>query len=369
MKQKVLVFHPALATYRVDFFNTLDENFEVKFYFERKKQTDHVFSENYLQSKCTFQSNYLLNGFEFFGRSIRFGIIAIIKKEKPDIILCNEFDPSTMRAFYYYILNRKRFKLYTICDDSIDNSIKRRWLRYMARNIVSKNIDGVIFPSEEVCKWYKKNISIKPKTLVLPIIHSDEIFRHELAKSLKKANDTIESYDLIGKKVLLFVGRLVKVKNIPFLIEAFAKLKSSDCVLVIVGGGELMNDLKSQTIDLKISERVYFTDRKEGIELLSWFAIAQLFILPSTYERYGAVVNEALLAGCKVLCSELAGASALISKENGYKFSPYREQELAHLLSEAISEIDPISKKISVIRENRMPFSFNEKIKVLFQDL
>jgi glycosyltransferase involved in cell wall biosynthesis len=365
MKNKILVMHPALAPYRVDFFNHLSENFNTSFYFYHKNVLDQKFDQALLISKCSFNINYLNKGFEFLGRSIRFGISSLIKKEKPEIIICSEYSFITILTFLYKFFYKKKYKIYILSDDSIDNSIDRKGLRKFLRNNISKRVEGIIFPSEKVCNWYKKEVSNKPKTLILPIIHNDEIFRKELALSLNKANQYIKQYNLYDKKVILFVGRLVEVKNIPILIKAFAKLEDFDAVLVIVGEGPLFDHLKDMVKTSNISQKVIFTGRKEGVDLVSWYTIAQLFVLPSTYEPFGAVVNEALLAGCEVLCSEKAGASSLINLTNGHLFKPYNEKELLLHLTNSLKDLKPISIENLKLRKSKMPFTFSEKIQEL----
>jgi glycosyltransferase involved in cell wall biosynthesis len=49
--------------------------------------------------------------------------------------------------------------------------------------------------------------------------------------------------------------------------------------------------------------------------------------LPSVYEPFGAVVNEALIFGLKVLCSQYAGASYLVQDNNGEIFNPLEEED------------------------------------------
>jgi len=368
IKKKILIFHSALAPYRVDFFNALDKEFNASFYFSLTNLPDQKFDQDAIRKKCTFINNYLPNGIDIFGYLIRTGIIAIIKKEKPDIILCAEYGPITIIVFLYKFLFKKKFHFYTMSDDSIKDSKLRKGIRALLRNVIPKNIEGVIFPSAEVCDWYKKNISAKPKTLELPIIHNDEVFRNELTESISLANDNIINYNLIGKKVILFVGRLVEVKNLPFLIKVIAQLKSHDWILVIVGDGVLNNELKKQARNLNILDKILFIGRKEAIELYAWYVFAQILVLPSTSEKYGAVVNEALLGGCKVLCSELAGASILINNDNGKVFSPYNEKEFLICLKDTLNEVD-ITSTILTLRDNMMPFTFREKVDVLIKNL
>lgn len=366
---KVLVFHPALAPYRVDFFNALNDEFDAAFYFNLPNVADQKFDQEMLTKKCNFKLNFIQNGFEFFGRSFRFGIIGILQKEKPDIILCSEYGPVTIIVVLYKIFSRKKNILYTISDDSIGNSIDRKGLRAFLRDKISAKCTGVIFPSNEVCNWFKSNISNKIKVLELPIIHNDKVFRAELAISLEVANRNISNYNLKGKKLILFVGRLVEVKNLSLLIHAVKTLKSSDWTLVIVGDGILKEELTKLTLSLNILDKIHFVGRKEGVELISWYSLANIFVLPSVYEPFGAVVNEALLGGCKVLCSKLAGASSLINENNGALFNPYNKNELVKLLEDSLDEIDCTASYISKNRDSKMPFTFKEKIEALINNL
>lgn len=368
-KRKLLIFHPALAPYRIDFFNMINDKFNASFYFNLINVSDQKFDQEALKGKCTFKSNYLLNGIELFGRSFRTGIVSIIIKEDPEIILCSEYGPVTLMVFLYKFFFRRKFMLFTLSDDSIDNSKSRNGIRAYLRNIISKNINGVVFPSKEVCNWFNENISPKVKTLELPIIHNDEVFRSELTNSIKIANNNIFKYNLVGKKVILYVGRLVGVKNLPVLIRSIAQLKSTEWKFLIVGDGDQEDYLKELVKNQNIGDKTHFVGRQEGLELSSWYVFSQIFVLPSTYERFGAVVNEALLGGCKVLCSKLAGASSLINENNGKLFNPYLEEELIFNLEKMLTAIDPLTNEIDTIRKNLMPFSFKQKVDELFKEL
>lgn len=368
-KKKLLIFHPALAPYRVDLFNSLSEKFNAVFYFNHKNVQDQKFNQDELIKRCNFEMNYLNSGFELMGRSVRTGIIKIITREKPEIILCSEYSPVTLIVFLYYIFSSRKLKLYTISDDSIDNSINRKGIRAFLRNLITKNIDGVIFPSKEVGDWFKVNISEKVKTFELPIIHNDKVFRNELTDSVSISNKYIHDYNLENQKIILFVGRLVEVKNIGLLIDSVSKLNNDEWILLIVGEGILEEELQLLTRKLNISKNVIFTGRKEGNELLAFFNIANLFVLPSLYEPYGAVVNEALLAGCYVLCSKYAGASVLINSKNGEVFNPDNNDELFILLEKHLNAVDNIKSEMKNIRQNKMPFSFDEKFNLLLDNL
>lgn len=369
MKKSLLLFHPALAPYRVDFFNALHRAFNAHFYFNHHNVVDQNFDQSHLQTLCEFEPQYLDKGFELAGKSIRFGAIDAIKKHKPDIILCSEYSPLTLFIFTYIKLLGKKIKLYTLSDDSLENARERKGFRAYFRNKIAKESAGVIFASKEVIDWHKNNVPSISKTLELPIIHNDSVMRNRYVESINEANENIKKYGLEGKKVILFVGRLVEVKNLPFLFNSFSKIDDNNCILILVGEGELKFQLETLTKDLKISEKVIFTGRKEGKELYNWYVLSQIFVFPSTYERYGAVVNEALLAGCFTLCSTAAGASSLINENNGMLFNPKEENDLVKKMNMAIKKCEPLPLEIIEIRENKMPFSFDEKIGHLIDQL
>lgn len=101
--------------------------------------------------------------------------------------------------------------------------------------------------------------------------------------------------------------------------------------------------------------------RKEGIELKTWFALGRMLILPSRYERFGAVVNEALLLGEKVAVSSKAGAAMLVNKNNGVVLN----------IDEKYIDFSKLSEKVEPLREyiqnipNNMPFKYNELMQKL----
>ncbi|ASO07977.1 glycosyltransferase [Arenibacter algicola] len=369
MKQRILVFHPALAPYRVDFFNAVHHSFNAQFYFNLANVSDQKFDQENLKQRCDFTCNYLDKGFEVGGRSFRLGLIAAIIKHKPDIILCSEYSQITCFVLVYAKLFHKQTKVYTLSDDSIYNAIERKGIRSLLRKVMAKYIDGIIFTSEEVCNWHNENISVRTKTLELPIIHDDTVLRRKFLESLDEANKNIQKYDLVGKKVILFVGRLVEVKNLPFLIKCFSEVENHNCRLVLVGDGDLKKELKSLTVALNIADKVIFTGREEGSSLNNWYTFSQIFAFPSTNERYGAVVNEALLGGCYTLCSRAAGASSLIGHGNGQLFDPKNELDFIGKLQKAIYNSEPLCSEIKILRNSKMPFSFDQKIGALIKDL
>lgn len=105
----------------------------------------------------------------------------------------------------------------------------------------------------------------------------------------------------------LFVGRIIPVKGIDILLEAFSNAFKNhhNVELHIVGDGELFDEFKQNyTVD-----NIKFTGAKFEDELRQEYIDASAFILPSNYEPWGLVVNEAMAAGLPVIVSDQVGAA------------------------------------------------------------
>lgn len=114
---------------------------------------------------------------------------------------------------------------------------------------------------------------------------------------------------LPGAVVFLYVGRVIPHKGIRILLEAFDALQSyaeKKCALVIVGDGELINDVKVLMSD---TPSLFVTGRLAGAALLDAYAAADVFVLPSYKEPWGLVVNEAMASGLPVIVTDAVGSS------------------------------------------------------------
>lgn len=107
-----------------------------------------------------------------------------------------------------------------------------------------------------------------------------------------------------------------------------------------------------------------FVGKKQGDDLLAYYNLGQIFVLPSFYERFGAVVNEALLAGCYTLCSNVAGASCLVKFPNGDIFDPMGQTDFVEKLDVALSMNVPLGQV--AVKPNCMGKSYEQYLTDFF---
>jgi glycosyltransferase involved in cell wall biosynthesis len=137
----------------------------------------------------------------------------------------------------------------------------------------------------------------------------------------------------------IYVGRLSKEKNITTLLDAFCKVKrnnkqASKWGLIIIGDGPEKQVLQQKVTDLQIAD-VSFVGGLAWGSVPNYYALSDVFVLPSMSEPWGLVVNEAMVCGLPVIVSNRCGAAYDIVRdgENGFTFEPHDVEVLAQKLA------------------------------------
>lgn len=322
---KVLCFHPALAPYRVDFFNLLAEKVDLEVVFLRENLENQKFDQQKLRSQAKFAWRLLTNGFDVKSRYFRFGMTKIVREVRPDVVLSYEASPITA---YLCLLRRfAPWRLWTSMDEAAVTIASRTGVRAFVRDWVLRHVDGVIVPSAAAADAYRQVLSHKPTKkvpafAVVPIIHDEAVMRKNEGEVLARGRIWRErNVPAKCKKVLMFVGRLAKVKNLDWLVEQMKSSASlSEHGLVLVGEGPESAALDRQISESGLSGRVIKVGRKEGEDLYAVMSAADALVLPSVFEPYGAVVAEALQWGVPCVVRDACGSAELITQWNGRVF-------------------------------------------------
>ena len=122
---------------------------------------------------------------------------------------------------------------------------------------------------------------------------------------------------LENRRVVLFLGRLHRVKGLELLIPAMAQVKPADAVLVLAGpdsGDGYRAHLEDLARKSGVADRVIFAGMLYGRDRVAAFVDADLFVLPSYQENFGVVVIESLAAGTPVVVSDQVNIHRQISE-------------------------------------------------------
>lgn len=108
--------------------------------------------------------------------------------------------------------------------------------------------------------------------------------------------------------VILFSAKLQPWKRPLDLLHAFAKANLPNALLMFAGEGPLRPQLESEAVALGLAPRVRFLGFVNQSHMPSIYTASDLMVLPSAYDAFGVVVNEAMLCSCPVVVSDRVGA-------------------------------------------------------------
>lgn len=355
MKTRVVLITNIISPYRIPLYNYIykkrDFDFKVIALAEKEENREWRLAKE----KIEFDYQILPGWHLFFVRKKREipihlnrGVFKTLFKYKPEAVITSGYDSlAYWQAFFYCKLFKKKYILWN--GTTLLSTGGVRGIRRLFKKIIIKGADKYIVYGTKA-KEYLEYFGAKSKDIYLSLNTVDvgyferEVFRYRNSK------DFLAEGEKYPKVLLLYVGQLIKRKGIKQILRALSSLDDPEIGFMIVGGGPEEKDLKefSKKNGLK---NVFFEGFQQQEKLPKYYALADVFILPSFQEVWGLVINEALASGLYVLCSKYAGAGYdLINKENGRIFNPDD-------ISEIIEQIKFCKKNLDQIKNRRTEIS------------
>lgn len=145
---------------------------------------------------------------------------------------------------------------------------------------------------------------------------------------------------------ILHVGKLYPDKRVDDLLRACARLSRDYCVaLIIVGDGSARRSLEKLVASEGL-DHVRFMGFLNQTELSRAYVLADVFVLPSAHETWGLVLNEAMLHGLPIICTDHVGAAYDLVRhsENGFIYPVGDVEALTMRLRELLE--NPVQRKV-----------------------
>jgi glycosyltransferase involved in cell wall biosynthesis len=135
----------------------------------------------------------------------------------------------------------------------------------------------------------------------------------------------------------VFVGQMIRRKGVDVLLRAAGQLARNGWSLDLIGDGEGRQALMALAERQELSSRAQFSGNQSNAEALASIQSADALVLPSRWDGWGAVVNEALMLGTPAIVSDACGAASLIVNERcGHVFRRGDEDDLRGALQAII---------------------------------
>ena len=338
---------------------------------------NHLCSEKWIKRVPSFQVPYdpedrLMNYFEL--KKLK----KWVESEKFDLIHIH----TPFMAHYFGLNLRKTLSIpcietyHTFFEDYLHHYIPwlpekfgRRFARWISRRQCN-SVDGVVVPSKpmlDVLTQYgiDKTMSVIPTGI-------DEHFLTKRNSDVFKLN-----YQLpMNKKILLYVGRVAKEKNIEFLLHLVKNLSKEykDILLLITGEGPADKYLNLKIKEFGIHEfvkRLPYLDQRN--ELPQCYSAADVFVFSSKSETQGIVPLEAMAQGTPVVAIAEMGIKSVISNNNGALASKdsvkdFSEKVEKLLVNKKFYE-EQSNKAIDYVKNNWTAIKQAEKVMMFYSEI
>ncbi|MGA9531254.1 MAG: glycosyltransferase, partial [Anaerolineales bacterium] len=166
-----------------------------------------------------------------------------------------------------------------------------------------------------------------------------------------------------SRAIVMFVGKLTAFKGVDVLLEAAAIYESAlgDVMTVIVGDGELREQLRDQAADLQV-KNVHFLGQHPQPQVARLLNAADVSVVPSRVEPFGLVAVEALACGTPVVATSAGGLPDFIDDRVGWLVEAGDSDQLADAVIEAVEGNAKAAKGPVASSFARKHFSWSQKV-------
>lgn len=188
-----------------------------------------------------------------------------------------------------------------------------------------------------------------PTERIVQTAHSvDNVWWVEQASRVNRNAVRAEWNIPVHAPAVLFCGKLQPWKRPQDVLRAFAMSSVEGAFLVFAGDGPLRPELEAEAASLGIASSVRFLGFVNQSNLPSVYRSSDLLVLPSEYEAFGLVVNEAMLCGCPVIVSDRVGArlDLVLEGKTGFIFPVYNLEALSALLRESLTSRERLNQVV-----------------------
>lgn len=196
--------------------------------------------------------------------------------------------------------------------------------------------------------------------------NSKDFYKQELNKEAVLESFSVKNY----KKVVLFAGRVSKLKGLDTLFKAAKLYQNKDIVTLIAGDGDYKAELEIMQKVLGIRNVVFLGNRKQS-ELNILYNIADVFVLPSRKEALPLVAIEAMACGTPAVVTNQSGMSNIVTPDVGLTFEMDDEEMLANQIKKILNKevVFDEEKIINHAKANYSQEALIEKLVNIYEEL
>lgn len=344
--KKVLWVNPSFLDYRIPLYKNINEKLKGNFrlIFSRRrvpercvKKVEEAIAGNAL-SLISEKVVSIRRNSDFANRGLSIplpkGLYKLIKSTVPDIVIAEGFFQFTPWAVWYSFIHR--IPLLIAYERTAHTERNCPLWRRLYRRFIGFFVDGYI-ANGQLTKEYLISQGVKPENVFTGGMCADSKGLSEQVSALSSDEKLQLKKVLVGNQneglVYIFVGRMIELKGVNYLLNAWNIhiVAHPEDKLLLVGDGPLLEGYKASYSH----QSIIFTGGIDYSEVYKYYAVSDVFIIPTLEDNWSLVVPEAMACGLPVACSIYNGCyPELVKKdENGITFDPLNGDDILETLA------------------------------------
>lgn len=343
---KILWVNPSFLDYRVPLYKCINDKLEGDFclIFSRRRVPERCVKkveESIAGNALSLISEKVVSigrNSDFANRGLSIplpkGLYKLIKSAVPDIVIAEGFFQFTPWAVWYSFIHR--IPLLIAYERTAHTERNCPLWRRLYRRFIGFFVDGYI-ANGQLTKEYLISQGVKPENVFTGGMCADSKGLSEQVSALSSDEKLQLKKVLVGNQneglVYIFVGRMIELKGVNHLLKAWNDhlVVHPNDKLLLVGDGPLLEGYKASYSH----QSIIFTGGIDYAEIYKYYAISDVFIIPTLEDNWSLVVPEAMACGLPVACSIYNGCHPELVKkdENGITFDPLNEDNILETLA------------------------------------
>jgi len=334
-RKKILFIHNIMAPYRLPIFRQLAKTYDLKLLFTRITHT----YRRWQIKEDDLEFNYIVSrGVDLFGARIPFDLLYELAKNKYDLVIVGESSvemiPSCLISLFFKLAKHTKIILMSERFETRNTGVQYSLMKRAARTVFDAYLrflytrcDAFVACSSKAADYLVRYAGIEENKIFESLQAIFDVPQSPFKEVKPQGREGI---------TILTVAYLEDRKGIDKLILAFRTTNNADARLIIAGDGEVRQKLEAIAFGY---DNIVFMGYVDGAEKRNLYEAADIFVLPSLFETWGLVVNEAMHYGLPVIITDAMGSTDLIDG-NGIIVPAGDTDALAQALRRLIQEED-----------------------------
>jgi 1,2-diacylglycerol 3-alpha-glucosyltransferase len=346
MKRRVVILTEIISPYRIPLFNALAQRANIDLHVIFLSETDtslrqwHVYKD---EIRFSFE---VLPAFRWrlgkYNVLLNRGVSGALQAAAPDVVVCGGYN--YLASWQTLRWARAREIPFLVWSESNLQDMRRGRapVEFLKRKFL-KQCSGFAVPGKSAFQ-YLESFGIESSSIfTAPNAVDNELYAQATA-AVHADREKVRCELGLPERYFLYVGRLVREKGVFDLLAAYARLDAGPRAkigLVFVGDGAARTSLMQQAAAISPGE-IKFPGFAQREQLTAYYALADVFILPTHTDPWGLVVNEAMASGLPIIVTTVAGCAVDLVREgwNGFQVLPGDTAALAYAMRKIA--VDPV---------------------------